>query len=59
MLTVSRGEVAVPIHAAQPPLSAPTFLIENARLESSLSTSKDRPVRISNRERIAVSKSPK
>jgi hypothetical protein len=54
-----RAEVAIKIDAAQPPLESAHFLIANARLESSISDSKERRVRISNRERIAISKSEK
>ena len=54
-----RGEVAVAMNALQLTLQPAYFLIENARLESYVSTSKQRQLKICNRERMAVSKSPK
>ncbi len=54
MLVADRARIAVEIPTAQPRLSAAYFLIANPRLESSVSTSKERRVRISNRKFIAV-----
>ena len=54
-----RGEVSVPILAAQTPLQSAYFLIANLELEFSASHSKQRTATLSNRKFIAVFRSGK